>query len=118
MRITQYLSSCKSVSLIKLLPVLVLVDQDEVDAADAVVEEKRIGLAVEVGLRARARLRRLKRRGWYSYSAYMSEYMNMAKARVVNLESVTHQLHFNDRRAFLNSAIRWEKLFGVNCKKI
>lgn len=59
----------------------------------------------------------VKAAGWYSYSAYMSEYMNMAKARVVNLESVTHQLHFNDRRAFLNSAIRWQKLFGVNCKK-
>ena len=43
------------VPLVVILLVLVLVHQDEVDAAHAVVEEQRVVLPVEVGLRGEAR---------------------------------------------------------------
>lgn len=47
-----HLFARERVPLLELLLVLVLVDQDEVDAPHAVVEVQRVGLVVEVHLRA------------------------------------------------------------------
>ena len=50
-----HLLALKRVPLVEILLVLVLVHQDEVDAPHAVVEEQRVVLPVEVGLRGEAR---------------------------------------------------------------
>ena len=50
-----HLLALERVPLVVVLLVLVLVDQDEVDAAHAVVEEQRVVLPVEVSLRGEAR---------------------------------------------------------------
>ena len=50
-----HLLALERVPLVVVLLVLVLVDQDKVDAPHAVVEEQRVVLPIEVGLRGEAR---------------------------------------------------------------
>lgn len=57
-----YLVPLVRVPLVKVLPVLVFVHHDEVDLPHAVVEEEGVGLVVELGLGAEARLVRELRR--------------------------------------------------------
>lgn len=52
----RYLVPLVRVPLVKVLPVLVFVHHDEVDLPHAVVEEEGVGLVVELGLGAEARL--------------------------------------------------------------
>lgn len=53
-----YLAPLEGVPLFKLLLVLVLIHKDEVDLPHAIVEEQRVRLVVEVGLRTETRLAR------------------------------------------------------------
>lgn len=56
------LASLEGVSLLKLLLVLILIDQDEIDPPHAIVEEQRIRLVVE--LRLRAKTSRVRQNRW------------------------------------------------------